>query len=248
MKLKHIKVMFMSLMAAITLASCEKDNYDEPEAGIAGHIYAQDGNLLQTSIAQGSMSIKIVETSFSKGDETVVVTPQYLNMKQDGTFRNDKLFAGTYTVVPWQGPFYENDEGEKMTRTVVLRNGVVKEVNFQVTPYLKLEWVKKPYIDPADGKMKASFRFYRNSKKGYVMPELGDCCMWISRTQFCGTEGDGNYTPALTKLTPDMEGEEITLESKIAVKYDMKYWVRIGARCKDTYQKYNFTDIAEIQY
>lgn len=248
MKLRNINFIMLSLMAAMTLVSCEKDNYEEPKAGIAGHIYDQDGNPLQVSVGQGSMSIRIIETSFSHGDESIVVTPQYLNMKQDGTYRNDKLFAGTYAVVPWQGAFYENDEVDEIGRTVDLRDGTVTEVNFTVTPYLRLEWVKKPYVDPADGKMKASFRFFRNAKEGYAMPELGDCCMWISRTQFCGTEGDGNYTPGLTKITPEMEGTEIMLESKIAVKYDMKYWVRIGARCKDTYQKYNFTDIAEIEY
>ena len=108
-----------------------------------------------------------------------------------------------------------------------------------------MQWVKEPYMD-SDGKLKASFKFIRNEKEGFTKPDLQDCNIWISRTQYCGTEGDANYTPALTKLSADDEGKEITLESKIPIKYAMRYWVRIGASCKDKYKKYIFTDIKTI--
>lgn len=237
------------LMAAaacmLGFTSCEKDNYDEPEARIIGKIVDQNGQPFQCAQGKGSVSLRITETSYANGDESIVVVPQDLNVKQDGTFENTRLFAGTYTVVPWQGAFFENDD-ESFVQTVQLKSGHTTEVSFTVTPYLTLEWVKQPYLDSADGKLKASFKFHRNSKAGYDQPDLLDCCMWISRTQYSGTEGDGNYTPNALKITADQEGQEIELESKIAIKYSMTYWVRIGARCNDKYQKYNFTDIKEI--
>lgn len=242
MKLKKYAIALLSV--SLMLMSCEKDNYDAPEAAIIGQITDQNGKPFQTGVGTSSMSMKIVETSFAHGDASIVVTPQYLNMKQDGSFQNVKLFAGTYTVSPWQGAFYENDD-LLQTQEVVLGSNKQTTVNFKVTPYLQLEWIKEPFM-ASDGYLYASFKFTRNEKEGCAKPELLDASFSISRTQFCGPETDGNYTPPVTKLTAADEGKEIQFRSKIPIKYAMKYWVRIGARCNDTYQKYNYTDIKEI--
>ena len=241
--MKTKKYFIGTLLAAFVLGftSCEMDNYDAPEAAIEGQVTDQNGNPFQTANGKGSMAIRIVETSYAGGDESIVVTPQELNMQQDGSFVNNKLFAGTYDVTPWQGAFFPDVE----TQSVELKNGRTTKVNIVVTPYLELEWVDEPHLT-SDNYLKASFKFKRNEKSGLTAPDVKEACMWISRTQYCGTEGDGNYTPAPLKLTNAMEGDIIELSSKIAIKYSMTYWVRIGARCNDTYQKYNFTDIKKI--
>lgn len=243
--LKYSAICLGLILGMAVTTSCERDNYDEPEAKISGQIYDNSGNKLQTAIAQNSMKIKIVETSYSHGDESIVVTPQYLNMGQDGSFVNNKLFAGTYTVAPVQGPFFEAQDEEGVTQTIELKNGKMATLNFSVTPYLDLQWVKKPYIG-SDGKLYASFVFTRNHKDGYTDPNLSDCCIWVSHTQYCGPEGDSNYTPGTTTITADMEGQEIELCTKEPIKYAMHYWVRIGARCNDTYKTYNYTTIEEL--
>lgn len=244
-----MKLTKYSILALVTLvmglASCEKDNYDAPEATIVGQITDQSGKPFQTAAGKtdgdgntsGSMSIQLIETSYAQGDGTVI--PQYLNMKQDGSFENIHLFAGSYEVTPLHGAFYPDVETQK----VELKSGQTTTVNFSVTPYVELEWVKEPYLT-SDNYLKASFRFKRNIKDG--APDVKDCCMWISRTQYCGTEGDSNYTPSNLTITNDQEGQEIELTSKIPIKYSMTYWVRIGVRSNDTYQKYNFTDIKEV--
>lgn len=240
MKMKKYSI--LALLALIVgLTSCEKDNYDAPEAAIAGQVTDQNGKPFQTANGKGSMAIRIVETSYANGNESVVVTPQELNLKQDGSYENTRLFAGSYEVTPWQGAFYPDVE----TKTVELKNGKSTTVNLTVTPYLELEWVKEPYLT-SDNFLKASFKFKRNMKESATAPDVKDACIWISRTQYCGTEGDSNYTPATLTITNTQEGQVIELSSKIAIKYSMKYWVRIGARCNDTYQKYNFTDIKEM--
>lgn len=231
-----------SLILTIGAVSCEKDNYAAPDSTIQGQVYDNEGKPFQTANGQGSMAIRIVEESFANGDPDVTVTPQNLNMRQDGSYINTKLFAGTYSVIPYQGAFYEDVEAAK----VQLSSDRATTVDFTVTPYLTLEWVKTPYID-AEGYLKASFKFKRNAKDGFTMPEPNECCMWISRTQYCGTEGDGNYTPSLRKITAAEEGQEIELSSKIPIKYSMKYWVRIGANVNDAYKKYNFTDILTLE-
>lgn len=241
MKIRKYTSILAFLALTAGFASCEKDNYDAPDAAIAGQITDQNGKPFQTANGKGSMLMRIVETSFANGDESVVVTPQELNMKQDGSYVNNKLFAGTYEVTPWQGAFFEDVE----TQTVELKSGKTTTVNFTVTPYLELEWVKEPYLD-SQNLLRASFKFKRNQKSGMTAPDVKEAQMWISRTQYCGTEGDPNYTSLLETLTNEREGEEIELVSKAPIKYSMTYWVRIGARCNDTYQKLNFTDIKEI--
>lgn len=239
MKLYNV---IISLGLVLGFISCQKDNYDAPQAAISGQVYDQNGKPFQTANGKGSMSIRITETSFAHGDESIVVTPQDLNLRQDGSFENTKLFAGDYEVTPWQGAFYEDVEPQQ----VQLKNGKTATVNFTVTPYLELEWIKEPYLT-SDNTLKASFKFKRNLKDGFTAPDVKDACIWISRTKYCGPEGDGNYTPPTLSLKNSDEGTEIELASKIPIKYSMKYWVRIGARCNDTYQKYNFTDIKEIE-
>ncbi len=246
MKTNILKSAIILLALGLGFTACEKDNYDGPEAAIEGQVYDHNGLPLQTAIGTGSMSMRIVEKSYAAGDSTIVVTPQTLNMDQTGGFRNTKLFAGTYEICPWQGAFYENEGDGAEADVVLLQNGKTAKVNFSVTPFLSLEWVKEPYMD-SEGYMCASFKFFRNKKEGYDMPALNDCCIYISHTQYCGTEADGNYTPNPTKLSADMEGVEISMKSKIPIRYAMHYWVRFGARCSDTYQKYNFTTIKEIE-
>lgn len=52
-------------------------------------------------------------------------------MKQDGTYNNTKLFAGTYDVVA-EGPWWPVDT----LRNVPVGGKVTR--NFEVTPYLKI--------------------------------------------------------------------------------------------------------------
>ena len=97
--MRNILNLLALLALTVGFASCETDNYDAPEAGITGTIYTPDGNPMQVGAGKTSMQIKIVERSFAK-DGATVVTPQYLNLRQEGTYTNEKLFAGTYEVEP----------------------------------------------------------------------------------------------------------------------------------------------------
>ena len=112
-------------------------------------------------------------------------------MRQDGSYSNSKLFAGTYRMIPLEGAFYPYDvEGE----TVELKNGKMTERNFTVTPYLEVEWVTEPYLT-SDNFLKCAVKFKRIAKEGIAMPDVNNIQLYISHTQYCGTESDGNYTP-----------------------------------------------------
>mgnify|MGYP000919079884 CR=1 FL=1 len=106
------KIFNLLLVTALVLgfSSCEKDNYDAPEAGVFGQVVDHNGKPLQTAMGQGSMKIQITELSYAGGDESIVVTNQNLNMRQDGSYSNSKLFAGTYRMIPLEGAFYRSEE------------------------------------------------------------------------------------------------------------------------------------------
>ena len=77
-------------------------------------------------------------------------------------------------------------------------------------------------------------------------PDVNNLQLYISHTQYCGTESDGIYTPGSVKITNDQDGTVIDVKAKAPLKYSGSYWVRVGGCCNDTYKKYNFTDIKKI--
>lgn len=60
------------------------------------------------------------------------------------------------------------------------------ECNFTVTPYLELEWVDEPYVDE-NNFLCCSVKFKRIEKEGMTMPDVNNLQLYISHTQYCGT-------------------------------------------------------------
>ena len=244
LKINHV-LAALCLLCGFT--ACEKDNYDEPEAAIEGTIIdSTTGKPLETAAGKTSMQIRIWETSWAKNDSSISVTPQDLNMRQDGTFYNDKLFAGEYTVTPYLGAFYPLSENDY--KTVDLSNGKIAHVEFTVTPYLSLEFVKEPYQD--GDTIKCSVRFKRNQGNG-KMPDIKNMQLYISHNQYVPGSDSQITPPAMSQGTKpgqinnNMEGQVIELKS-LPIKYSNKYWVRVGANCNDSYQKSNYTEIKTV--
>lgn len=236
--MKKIFNMFLLLSAAFALASCEIDNYDPPQAAVEGQVYDHLGNPLQTAQGQGNMKIRIKEISYAHGDPNIVVTEQNLNMMTDGSFRNTKLFAGTYEMWPFETCGYPCEE--EQLKTVELENGKTAHVEFTVTPYLTLDWVGEPYQD-AEGVLHASFKFTRNAKEGFDMPDVEYAQLIIGTTVTCAA--DGRYTDNTVSITNIQEGDVIEMKSKTKIEFDQKLYLRIAANCKDTYKKSCYSKI-----
>jgi len=240
---KSITYIIPLIFALCIFVSCEKDNYDAPEATIQGKILDHNGNLLQTEQGNGNMRIKMEELSWAGDDESIAITPQYLNMRQDGTYINTKWFAGEYRMTPVEGAFYSyKTEGES-----VQIKGISTQ-DFTVIPYLDIEWVKEPVLTP-DNFIEASVRFKRNAKEGVNMPNLNNAILCVATTQYCGNNNkDGQLFNGTQKITNDQEGTVIDFKTSMAVKYtNTTYWVRVGICCDDTYKKYNYTDIKTVK-
>ena len=239
--MKNIANLFLLSLWVVCFGACEMDNYDAPDAAVIGQVYDHNGKPLQTALGQGNMKIRIKEISYANGDPNIVVTEQNLNMMMDGSFKNTRLFKGTYEMWPFETCGYPCEE-EQM-KVVELKSGKTAEVDFTITPYLTLEWVDAPYQD-ADGFLWASFKFTRNAKEGYDMPDVEKAQMIIGTTVSCAA--DGRYTDNTVAITNIPEGDVIKLKSKAKIEFDQKLFVRISANCKDKYQKSCYTDVKTI--
>lgn len=121
-----MKRIYLLFCFALLMASCKKDNYDGPTAGLAGRfIDAQTGDLVQQDIIRGTQ-IELLEHGYDP------VEPQYLIVKTDGTYENSLLFANTYTVQPRRGNFVE------VAPQDVSINGKTT-LDFTVTPYIRIK-------------------------------------------------------------------------------------------------------------
>ena len=127
--MKKITYIVLGLML-VGFSSCyKKDNWDAPDARIYGNVidfYTQKP--LQTS--QNDWSIRIWERSWTES------TPinQSIPVKQDGSYNNNKLFAGNYDMLPFGGAFWPTTDTAK---NVAFTSGGTQK-DFTVTPYLQV--------------------------------------------------------------------------------------------------------------
>lgn len=238
--MKKYNILLVIISAVLGFSSCEPDNYAEPGSLLTGKIYDHNGNLYLTTQGQDDMRIRAEEISWSNGDTNVVVTPNHLGVKQDGTYTNTKMFNGTYVLTPENGSFYPV-EGDTVTL-----NGSL-EHDFQVTPYLDITWVEVPHFDEF-GFIHAKVSFARNALEGQTMPDLKEAQIFVSPTDYCGSNVSyGFLQPSPVTITNDMEGESITISTNGPVRYvGVPYTVRVGLRVDDNYNKYNYSTIETI--
>ncbi|GHT09589.1 hypothetical protein FACS189432_01360 [Bacteroidia bacterium] len=227
--INYIILLFCSLF----VVSCEIDNYDGPDATIQGTVYDHLGQPLQVN--HGSEIIRMRELSWAK-DSTSYIGNQTLKVQQDGTYRHTKWFSGTYRMLPRAGAFYPYDDalkdGDDAGELVEIKGTATKD--FTVTPYLTIEWIKKPVVvsEASGSYIECSVRFKRNQKAGYEMPDTKESWLLVSRSVNTSARWLDLY-PVSLKLTNDMEGKELNFRTAIPLKYTgIDYWIRVSMNCQ----------------
>ena len=252
---KSLKYTGLALLA-LGFIACEKDNMAAPDATIQGRILIQgtgtdqDGQQLQTSQGKDDMKIRMVEDSWKK-DENDVVTPKELNVKLDGSYVNTKVFAGTYTMYPYEGAFYPLKAAEYTTGIAV---SGTKEQDFKVTPYLLVDWVQKPQLT-ADRKIRAIVRFRRIAPPGNAAgdmkgaPDVEYGNLYVSTNNLVAKNNRlDEYFRNRKAIKNTDEGTEIVFESDIPVKYpNTTYYVRVGIWVKNNAERNNYTTVVPLE-
>ena len=217
------KILFLLLsITLLSLSSCFKlDNWDAPDCTFHGTVYNEyTGEPVLAS--QNDWQIRIWERTW-KGHEGGAVSHQELRIKQDGTYQNTKLFAGTYDMLPYNGSFWPVDTAKE----VVLKNKTEK--NFTVAPYVRIVDFKGViFWDEDKSRYNLSLRFKVQvptddagnvvlERKGRALPLLNELRPFISLSHWCGA-GDNSYlnfpeyTSDLTLRNPDKTWQEIFSE------------------------------------
>jgi len=187
--MKKIFYLFLGIML-LSISSCTKlDNWDAPSCTITGTVIdSYTGQPLLTS--QDDWQFEIWERSFT-GQPGGATNYQQLHIKQDGTYQNTKMFAGTYDMLPYDGPFWVSDT----TKSVVIKSKTVQD--FTVTPYLVIDdFTYSQVVMPTSRgggpgllvkfKVKAPLLQNQVLTGTQTIPNLHDVRVFLSLTSFCG--------------------------------------------------------------
>lgn len=241
--MKNINYIFLAVML-VSFSSCfKKDNWEEPDAQIKGNIIdSYTGQPLLSS--QAEWGIRIWERSWT---ESVPIN-QNIPVKQDGTYSNSKLFAGTYDMLPYGGPFWPTMDTVK---NFVLGGGKSGTQDFTVTPYLQLldfETSLQGTDLTLKVRLKAPIRF--------GLPNLIDVKPFLSLTNFVGESNYINIAEFNDKRIQvnkpwidaygDVETSPVLTIGPLPVKSGYTYNVRVGANVNDANRKYNYSEIKQV--
>ncbi len=118
---------FISMLMVVLVPSCGLDNYDSPDGGIYGNILDQDTNEPIPLPVEGTTGVAINLMEVGTG----ATQPVGFYAKQDGSFKNTKVFNGDYSVTI-NGPF------EVVGNYLVKINGQT-ELNIVAKPYSRIK-------------------------------------------------------------------------------------------------------------
>ncbi len=224
--------MLLFFVGVLTIHSCKIDDYEAPAATLQGTIMDNKGKGMQSEQGQGNTKIRLEELSWGNAP-----TPQDLNIKLDGTYINNKLFAGKYRLNVTDGPFYPVAAQEVEIKGTTTHD-------FHVIPYIDLEWVGEPVLT-ADRKISVKFKYQKNeAPTGLTKPAATDYRLFVSTTEYVG---NNNFDPSNALITTlPAENTEITVTTNSAMKYATTYYVRVGMRVNDAFKKYNYTTVKTV--
>lgn len=228
--MRNIKYNLILLLMVI-FASCELDSYDAPNATFTGKIVDQQtGETIQTRQPDG-IQIRLIQNGY---DSPV---PYDFWAKNDGTFRNTKLFGGTYEVTVQAGPFHGS-----VTKTVTLIDGGETDETFEVEPFVRISNVS---INASGGKITGSYKLSMGNGTSVVETSRLIC----------------DVMPIVHKNTNNLKSSEVNdlsgyNESELsAMSFNDEitglpsgtYYVRIAVQAENTLGRNNYSEIIEVE-
>jgi hypothetical protein len=239
----------------------EIDNFDAPEAHVTGRLI--DRTTGKNYITDhGDTHIRIWEMSYSLNP-----APQSIPVKFDGSYNNERLFAGTYDMLPEDGPYWPADtiRGVKIGKKTTTQD-------FEIIPYLHIIDFEASLTERADSltmSCRLSLPRIKITEEGedgkmleresIIFPphNVLEVRPFLSLTMYCGSancigEYGTNYRKNLRKdwtdaaIDPDGDGISETYTITVPVKKGYTYNVRMGANMSDTHQKFNYSEVKRI--
>lgn len=238
--MKKILNIFACLLL-LSLTSCELfvlDNYDEPNATVSGKIIdSKTGQTVGVECYSQAGVLTVVEQGWD------ATADQYWNVKFNGEYTNNRVFAGDYVMSTKYMPCYLQENNFS------LKKGSNSQ-DFTVTPFARVKDLNISY-DASSKKIKATFKVeLGDNTKANKINTVRLCaytdCFVCRNFNLCAND------PGSVK-TNVSEGETITLEIDTTLngnaeqfKYKRKHYLRIAVLANgNDYNSlgfYNFSD------
>ena len=198
MKIKFHQILILA--TGIAVASCDKDNYDEPASMLTGRLVYQGETL---GLERNQVPYELYQFGFGK------VGPIGSSFTQEGGF-SALLFDGDYKlIVPnGQGPFMwkKTAGGAPDTVNITLRGS--QTLDLEVTPYYL---IRTPQITGSAGTVNATFKAEKIITDANAK-DIESVALYINKTQFVSESGEDRV--ALTTLA----GSAITDPNNISLQ------------------------------
>ncbi|HTJ14932.1 MAG TPA: DUF3823 domain-containing protein [Dinghuibacter sp.] len=235
-----IKLLFAAF-AVLAAASCAKtDNYAAPNSTFQGNfIDSVTGQNLLTETGGAQLMLK--QLSWSSTPD-----PYYIPAKPDGSFEDTRIFSGNYSVIPTQGAFWPTD-------SIVKQISGNTTVNFTVTPYLEI--TNFNHTQDADSLVMTC---QLSAPRTDGLPEILEIWPFVNSTEYVGSgayisnftisdQSNGSYNLAPINTTWNATIAATTYKCVVhGLIAGRTYYARLGVRVNDSYKKYNFSPVIEV--
>lgn len=255
-----MKKIFYLLSVMALAGSCsmlDLDNYDEPNAQISGNIIdAKTKENLAVECKFGNMFGGVYMGAPTEGYFSVYQKgwdyekAQYWHLKNDGTYRNALVFAGTYRMEANANNFYPVSKDD-----VEIKKGE-NTLDWEVTPYVRIIEPKIEY----DGKnFNATFKceFGDPSKANKIVDAKLLCYPDTFVGIYCNYCGQDPNAMSTQVVADGQTVNRLSIDSSLAVnqtefKYMEKYhYLRIAVCAEgngaNTGRHYNYSQTVKIK-
>lgn len=219
------KIIFLLIIGNL-LASCEIDNYAEPNGAIYGTLTDDITQETLQSEQPGGFNIKLYE----KGGR--MNSPIIFSGRPDGSFENAWIFQNEYKAVPTEGAFFPVD-------TAVVKVGERTEVKFTVTPFLAVTDVT---VLPGSGKITASYKIARSKVGGKITERK----TLVSRVPTMNNVVFDSKVQTNLSATADADILAAQFTDEVTGLPRGQYYVRIAVRTNNGLNKYNYSKIFPV--
>lgn len=229
--MKKVLRYFMIPAAALALTACLGDNYPQPDSALYGKaIDVETGEAILQDIGGEGSQIEIIEQGYA------TLTSRYFNFKTDGSYRDNNMFKGRYSVKATRTNFIPVEEA------MIDVDGPT-EFNFKTKPYCR---ITVESIELVEDKQKVYARFKVERTTDDEVKEIALFCDQSPQVSYSiNNSGDkACRVPVNKKVSPD---QVFTIKMPLTtMDTDNDYWFRVGALTSVSEAKYNYAPAVKL--
>lgn len=224
------KVLIVVFISVIITACNEKDNYPAPDNAIQGAVIDQETGDSIPSQQLNGLRVRLYDLQYE--------SPQPIDFwgKQNGSFKNAKLFTGQYKMIVDNGAFYPLD-------TTTLEIPMEKDIEVKALPYLRIQ---------ASVQTGENHSVIVHSKLSKTKPEESSIvkrAVFINETPYVDFNNFVNDNPITN--TEDVADEELTgttlKDTLTELESGKTYFIRVAALADNASENtYNYSKVYKV--